>query len=500
MDSLMPYFSAWAAQWPAVPMTAWVGLALLVAVLCGEWAQRMGLARTTGYWFTGALLGVLLALTHFGVEGPTAPPHAALPPALTTLHRFAWLFDVALGWVLVELGQRIDLRWLMRNRALAATAVLEFSLTWALTLLTLHSLGFGMAAACVAASLAAHSAPVLLTVLLPQWRAEGQVTERALHLGALNTVLTAVSLPLAIALTTAYSQSAQGTSAFPPPMASSALRSGLELTQPLWEAGASIVIGIALGWLVSQINLRVPVKAVRNSRSAVGAERARWGITVGALCLAVGLAQWLRAPTLIACLALGLSLRRQTAQQMHGEMLGLSVLVQVVIFLVAGASLPWLQWLDLQKEGALLGAAGTVTAAGSGVDAVALILALILMALRLVAKTAACTLTARWAGLRWAQGWALGLMMQPFSITGLVFWAMTVPVLLPQDAVLSQAFLLMLLVSDVLAPWAMKRMLIGMREVVIESRLPAFTAHEASILHTAPTLNVQRVDTRLLGS
>jgi Kef-type K+ transport system membrane component KefB len=498
MDSLMQYLSTWVAQWPAVPMTAWVGLALLVAVLCGELAQRIGLARTTGYWFTGALLGVLLGLANFGMHGPTTPSQATLPPALATLHRFAWLFDVALGWVLVELGQRIDLRWMMRNRALAATALLEFSLTWGLTLLVLRSLGFGMAAACVAASLAAHSAPVLLTALLPQWRAEGQVTERALHLGALNTVLTAISLPLAIALTTAYSQSAQETSAFPPPMASSVLRSGLELTQPLWEAGASIVIGIALGWLVSQINLRVTVKPVRSSRGATGADRARWGITVGALCLAVGLAQWLHAPALIACLALGLSLRRITAQHVSGEMLGLSVLVQVVIFLVAGASLPWVQWLDLQKQDALLGAADVVSS--GSIDAVAVILALVLLALRLAAKTAACTLTAHWAGLRWAQGWALGLMMQPFSITGLVFWAMTVHVLLPQDAVLSQAFLLMLLVSDVFAPWAMRRMLIGMREVVIGAKHSAFEPHEASILHTAPTLGAQHVDTRLLGS
>jgi Kef-type K+ transport system membrane component KefB len=121
---------------------------------------------------------------------------------------------------------------------------------------------------------------------------------------------------------------------------------------------------------------------------------------------------------------------------------------------------------------------------------------LVLVSLRVLAKTLACTLTARWAGLRWPQGVALGLMMQPLSITGLVFWTMAAAVLWPQDALLSQAVLLMLLLSDVLAPWAMHRVLTSMREVVLESKL----APPVSELHSEPMLRVRRVDTSLLGS
>ena len=46
----------------------------------------------------------------------------------------------------------------------------------------------------------------MLSTLLSQWRSEGQVTERALHLGSINTVLTAITLPLVLSLVGAYTQ------------------------------------------------------------------------------------------------------------------------------------------------------------------------------------------------------------------------------------------------------------------------------------------------------
>ncbi len=513
---------------PTLPTAAWVGFALLIAVWLGERLQRAGMARTMGYWLCGAGFGIALVWAQqwlgqpvlgpvvssnlaLGPAGPNTDPHAG-PSTWATLHSLSWIFDLALGWVLVELGQRIDLRWLLRNKALAATALLEYALTWVLAALALRSLGLGWLPASVAATLAAHSSPVLLSTLLPQWRAEGQVTERALHLGSINTVLTALTLPIVLALMGAYAQgeaalgnvgvlgtagNAAAGGLVTPAIAlggSSVLRSGFELAQPLWEAVGSVAVGFALGWWLSRLRRGTAVRLSGGSGAAPAApERAQWLSLLGAVCVAVGLTQWVGAPALVACLALGLSLRRRAAQALLSDVAGagagagLSQLAHVLMFLVAGASLPWLQWAGLQPG-----------QDGSALTLQVLVLAALLLLIRLGAKLLVCTLTARWAGLRWAQGLALGLMLQPLSMTGLVFWAIAASSLAPPYAMLSHAVLLMLCASDVLAPWVMRAVLRSMREVapaplVISSLAPL----DSSGLQTQSSLVPRRVDTHV---
>jgi hypothetical protein len=505
---------------PALPTAAWVGFALLIAVWLGERLQRAGMARTMGYWLCGAGFGIALVWAQVWLGQPvlasataSAPTAAATlgndaPSTWATLQSLSWIFDLALGWVLVELGQRIDLRWLLRNKALAATAVLEYALTWALAALALRGLGLAWLPAGVAATLAAHSSPVMLSTLLPQWRAEGQVTERSLHLGSINTVLTAVTLPLVLSLVGAYTQ---GEAALGNPgvlgsasssvgvlASGSVLRSGLELAQPLWEAAASVAIGFALGWLLSRLRQAAAARRMAASAMPMGSfttqvapDRAQWLSMLGAVCVAVGLSQWLAAPALVACLALGLSLRRRAALVTMGDTsgagAGLSQLAQVLMFLVAGACLPWLQWVGLQPD-----------QAGPALGAQALVLAALLLVIRLCAKVLVCTLTARWAGLRWVQGFALGLMLQPLSMTGLVFWAMAASALSAPYVALSHAVLLMLCLSDVLAPWLMRAVLRSMREVVPEPLQPMATKLDNSGnsgLNTQNSVHSLRVNT-----
>lgn len=505
---------------PTLPTAAWVGFALLIAVWLGERLQRSGMARTTGYWLCGVGFGVALVWAQQWLGQPVLNVAAAAaggvpggatgqaiaqnigPSTWITLRSLSWIFDLALGWVLVELGQRIDLRWLLRNKALAATALLEYALTWMACALALRSLGLGWLPAAVAATLAAHSSPVLLSTLLPQWRAEGQVTERALHLGSINTVLTAITLPIVLALVGAYAQgeaalgnvgllgaaanAAAGTVITPASAlgGGSVLRSGLELAQPLWEAVASVAVGFALGWLLSRLRTNTP-------SAPKLADRGQWLSMLGAVCVAVGLAQWMGAPALVACLALGLSLRRRAALALlsdaAGAGAGLSQLAQVLMFLVAGASLPWLQWAGQQPD-----------QLGSALDAQVLVLAALLLLIRLGAKLLVCTLTARWAGLRWPQGVALGMMLQPLSMTGLVFWVMAAGALAAPYASLSHALLLMLCVSDVLGPWIMRSVLRDMREVapapvVISNLVPL----DSSGMQTQSSTQSRRVDTHV---
>ena len=524
---------------PTVPAAAWVGLALLVAVWLGERMQRMGASRTTGYWLCGAGIGMVVAAVQWHVA-PAAMPAvagaitntAAANAANTAAAASPWafgvgsetvssmaaiaqaLFNLALGWVLVELGQRIDWRWLWRNKALTATAVLEFALTWGLAAAVLRSLDIAWLPAGVMATLVAHSSPVMLASLQQQWRAQGQVTERALHVGSINTVLTVIMLPLILSLASAYVQGANvvasgagatgatlsgainnptgvtglagtsGISNISQPIQS--LRSGLELAQPLWEVVASVAWGYALGWLLSRLGTAqrgLPGRGAKAlSSPMVASFSSEWIYLAGAVCLAVGCAQWWGIPALVACLALGLSLRTRAVHAHAHDSHAVSALAQVLMFLVAGASLPWLAWAGLSANATL-----------PALSAEALVLAALLLVIRLAAKTLVCTLTARWAGLRWPQGLALGMMLQPLSMTGLVLWGMAASVLTGPLAMLSLAYLLMLCVSDVLAPWAMQMVLRNMREVEPEPEPIQYSG-----LQTQSTVRPHRIDTESL--
>jgi hypothetical protein len=105
-----------------------------------------------------------------------------------------------------------------------------------------------------------------------------------------------------------------------------------------------------------------------------------------------------------------------------------------------------------------------------------------------------CTLTARWAGLRWVQGLALGMMLQPLSMTGLVFWALAAQALAGPYAGLSHAMLLMLCASDVLAPWLMRVVLRNMREVAPEP-VAAMPPTDYAGLNTQSSVHTMRIDT-----
>src|SRR6185295_7043523 len=105
---------------PSLPYAAealpWYALLLLVAAIAGELVLRwLHLPRLFGWIATGVLLGPQVS----GVltEG--------------VLDEMRGVLDVAIGVVLFQLGQRVDLGWLRRNPSLLATSVLEASLAFA---------------------------------------------------------------------------------------------------------------------------------------------------------------------------------------------------------------------------------------------------------------------------------------------------------------------------------------------------------------------------------
>jgi Kef-type K+ transport system membrane component KefB len=104
-------------DWPLdLAQFPWFAVLLLAAVGMGEAVQRyLRLPRLLGWIAAGVLLG----------------PHALGFFSTEMLGRFNGLIDVALGLVLFELGQRVDLSWLRRNPWLLGVSVLEAGLSFA---------------------------------------------------------------------------------------------------------------------------------------------------------------------------------------------------------------------------------------------------------------------------------------------------------------------------------------------------------------------------------
>src|SRR6478735_6146523 len=146
---------------PSLPLTFSYPLlfaVLLVAgMLGGEMARSARLPRIVGYVIVGMVFAPLGDAMSF-------------EPLIDAGRIFV---DLALGLVLFDLGRRMDLQWMKREWTLAATGLAE------------SLLAFG-------AAFATPTSPAVVLLVVQDTRAEGQVTERALNLVALNSLLASI--------------------------------------------------------------------------------------------------------------------------------------------------------------------------------------------------------------------------------------------------------------------------------------------------------------------
>jgi Kef-type K+ transport system membrane component KefB len=158
---------------PADPLTLF-GVLLLAGALGGELTRRvLNLPRITGY--------VLIGLT-LGASGLNVLDAKMLGYARVFL-------DVGLGLVLFELGRRLDIAWLGRDRWLLVMALTESLLSFGCMFGALLWFGIAPLFAAVAAAIGVSSSPAIVLLVAREQRAEGQVTERALNLVAINSVV-----------------------------------------------------------------------------------------------------------------------------------------------------------------------------------------------------------------------------------------------------------------------------------------------------------------------
>lgn len=162
----------------------WYALLLLAAALAGEATQRwLRLPRLLGWIAVGAVLG----------------PHASGVLAQGALDSLRPVLELAVGVVLFELGQRVDPSWLRRNPWLLVTSLAESLLAFGAMFAVLLATEVAPLLAATAAAICVATAPAVVLTLSRELRAQGQVTERALLLTALNTAYAFVAVSVLLA-------------------------------------------------------------------------------------------------------------------------------------------------------------------------------------------------------------------------------------------------------------------------------------------------------------
>lgn len=341
----MPQFLAHLSElaWPLAVAFAWI---------VGELGHhRLGLPRIAIY----GLVGFGLAHTQLGVL-PSADSGAAM-----------LLANVAFGLILFEFGYRINLRWLRTNPWLTATGFLEAASTFLVAYALARVFGMSPLASLLLASLAMSTSPAAILRVINEERSSGQVTERAMHLTAINCVLAVFVFKTIVGF---WMYQASGS---------------------VWEAvSGSIVLLLASVALGMVFGAGVPALLRHFGRLT---RDATVGFAIGVVLL-VAIAHSFRLSPVLAALTFGIVARhrRVTLNQAQRNFGAIGDLLAVVLFVFVAATIDWHR-----------------AVAGLG-------LALVLIVARLLCKVLVVGALARVSGVSWRKGILTGLAMTPISV------------------------------------------------------------------------------------
>lgn len=157
-------------------------LVLLLAWFLGERLhESAGVPRVSSY----VLVGLVASLVD-------------LPGLTDAVPGLPFLANVALSLILFELGYRINLRWFRRNPWLLALGLVESLLTFVAVYLASGWFALPVDTRLIIAALSVSASPAGIVRVANELRGAGQVTERVLHLCAINCLLSVMALNLVV--------------------------------------------------------------------------------------------------------------------------------------------------------------------------------------------------------------------------------------------------------------------------------------------------------------
>ena len=323
MSSFLPQF-----PFSANPLLLF-GLLLLAGLLGGELVKRvLRLPRIVGY----VLIGLALGASGLGVLD-------------AGLIKEAWIFvDIALGLILFELGRRLHFAWLRNDRWLLATGLLESALSFGFVYFALTYFDVKPIYAAVAAAIGVSTSPAVVLLVAQELKAEGQVTERALNLVAMNSVIAFILTTMLLSWLH-HEYRASWT---------------MIALHPVYLLGGSL----SLGYLAS-------VATILLSRWIGKHAERQLVMLLAVIVLTIGAARMLEFSVLLALLAFGVFSRNLDERHdlMAVDVSGVGQLFYVVLFVVSGARL---DVLGLMTGGAIAAAYVAARFVGKSIGVMAL--------------------------------------------------------------------------------------------------------------------------------
>lgn len=337
-------------HFPAAAELAWP-VVIVLAWLAGELGHRWQLPRISVY----GLVGFAFAPAQLGWL-PEAGGQAGM-----------LLANVAFGLVLVEFGYRINVRWFFTNPWMGATALVESLATFAAVYAASRWWGSPHLTALLLASLAMSTSPASLMRVVNENRSSGQVTERVLHLAAVNCLLALFVFKVIVGF---WSFDSSGN---------------------LWQAASDSVVALVVSaGLGAAFGAAVPGLLRRTGRLS---EDATLAFAIGVVLL-VAITHALRFSPLVAALVFGLVARdRRVALNRTQRNFGaLGDLLAVLLFVYVASTIEWPR---------------VVSGLGLG---------LLLIAVRLAVKVTSISALAHASGTTWRKGVLTGLGLMPISV------------------------------------------------------------------------------------
>jgi Kef-type K+ transport system membrane component KefB len=327
-------------------------LAIAVAWLAGEFVHRWTrLPRISVY----GLIGFLLA--------------QAFPEALSSgaSSNVTILANLAFGLILFEFGYRINLHWLRINPWIAVSGLVESAATFGAVYLISHLTGMPPLTSLLLASLAMSSSPAGVLRVINEENSSGQVTERVLHLVAINSVIALFVFKVVVGFWV--------------------FQTSGSLTQAMSHSGIELLGSAAMGALMGFI---VPLLLRRLGALALDGTIA---FALGVVLL-VAAARAFDVSPVLATLTFGLVARhkRVAFSRTERNFGGIGELLTVLLFVFAVSTLEWERVVD-----------------GAG-------LAAVLLLARFLVKTASVAAFAHVSGISWRKGVLTGVAMAPMSV------------------------------------------------------------------------------------
>jgi Kef-type K+ transport system membrane component KefB len=377
--------------------------AMLLAWLAGEFVHRWtNLPRISVY----GLVGFLLA---------QAMPELLVPDGSSQVTLLA---NIAFGLILFEFGYRINLRWLRVNPWIAVSGLAESALTFGAVFLIANWQGMPTLTALLLASLAMSSSPAGVLRVINEERSSGQVTERVLHLVAINCVLALFVFKVVVGFWVFQTSGS---------LTQAVSRSVIELL-------ASAVLGAVAGMLVPAL-LRSLGTLSRDGTVAFAM----------VVVLLVSITQAADLSPVLAALTFGLTARhrRVTFTRTQRNFGAIGELLTVLLFVFAVSTLDW--------QRVVFGAS----------------LGLLLVLVRFATKTIAVAVFAHVAGIAWRKGALIGIALSPMSVFAILLLEQTryMGIVLVDELA---ALAAMTLFMEVLGPIITQRALIMARETAKE--------------------------------